>query len=448
MARFHLCRSSLVLLVLGWLLPTLSLAAEPTLAERVQQLEAQIQSLLSSRLPTGDELLRRGPFALRLAGFVQTDAVLYRQDSVDQLDGATGQPLNETRFVIRRARLRAEAEATYVGATVEIDGNTVQGTQVRLLGGEAWLQWPQRQGTLPYLRATIGMFKIPFGREVLQYDPERLFLERSQIIRALFPGEYDLGVRLAGGWRFLRYTLAGMNGQPSGEQAFAARDPNQSKDLVGRVGIDSRLGTVAVVRAGISGLYGEGFSPGSPPSKDVLTFRDDNDDGQVQPSELEVIRGRAATMSQNFSRDALGIDGELTIAVPLVGALQLSGELIWARNLDRGLMPADPVATGRDLRELGYYLGVSQTITPYLQVGLRYDFYDPDADRQEQRGPERVPISVAFATLAVTAAVQHPRYGRVAVEYSNQRNALGRTAAGAPTTLGRDSVVLRAQVAF
>ena len=173
MARFHLCRSSLVLLALGWWFPTLSLAAEPTLTERVQQLEAQIQSLLSSRLPTGDELLRRGPFALRLAGFVQTDAVLYRQDSVDQLDGATGQPLNETRFVIRRARLRAEAEATYVGATVEIDGNTVQGTQVRLLGGEAWLQWPQRQGSLPYLRATVGMFKIPFGREVLQYDPER-----------------------------------------------------------------------------------------------------------------------------------------------------------------------------------------------------------------------------------------------------------------------------------
>lgn len=100
------------------------------------------------------------------------------------------------------------------------------------------------------------------------------------------------------------------------------------------------------------------------------------------------------------------------------------------------------------MRELGYYFGVSQTITPYMQVGLRYDFYDPDADRQEQRGPLRVPVSVAFATLAVTAAVQHPRYGRVAVEYNNQRNALGRTAAGAPTTLGRDSVVLRAQVAF
>ena len=98
-------------------------------------------------------------------------------------------------------------------------------------------------------------------------------------------------------------------------------------------------------------------------------------------------------------------------------------------------MPADPVATGRDLRELGYYFGVSQTITPYMQVGLRYDFYDPDADRQEQRGPLRVPVSVAFATLAVTAAVQHPRYGRAqeadaAVEPTGQpRTADGRGSA-------------------
>lgn len=43
-------------------------------------------------------------------------------------------------------------------------------------------------------------------------------------------------------------------------------------------------------------------------------------------SQLEVIRGRAATMSQNFSRDALGIDGELTIAVPVVG-----GAAAWRR---------------------------------------------------------------------------------------------------------------------
>ncbi len=398
--------------------------------------------------PTLGEADEGTPFSLRIGGFVQADAVAYRQDSEDQLDGSTGQPLNETRFVIRRARLRAEADARYVGGILELDGNTVIGTQARLLGAEAWAQWPATSGQAPYLKCSVGLFKIPFGREVLQYDPERLFLERSTVVRALFPGEYDLGVRVSGGWRFLRYALAVMNGEPSGEQAFAARDPNQSKDLVGRIGIDTEITSVAHLRAGLSGVYGTGFASGTTSSKDVLTWRDDNDDGQVQASEIQVIRGRAATPSQNFSRNAIGVDAELTFRIPHVGELQMSGELLWAQNLDRGVVPADPIASGRDLRELGYYLGVTQGITPYLRVGIRYDYYDPDADRQEQRASQRVPLSMAFSSLAVTVAVQHPRYGRVSVEYNNNRNALGRTAAGIPTTLGRDSVVLRTQVSF
>ena len=428
------------------LVPVVSLADEstPTLGERVRKLEAQLLAVTWQQ----DEVWRRDLFAVRINGFVQVDAVLFRQDSEDQLDGATGQPLNETRFVIRRARLRAEADAKYVGARLEIDGNTVAGTQVRLLGAEAWTQWPASQGQTPYLGASVGLFKIPFGREVQQYDPDRLFLERSSVVKALFPGEYDLGVRMYGGWRLLRYSVAAMNGEPSGEQAFAARDPNRSKDLVLRLGIDTDVMKVVKIRAGLSGVYGTGFSPGSLASKDVLSWRDDNDDGQVQLSEIQVILGRAATPSANFSRDALGVDAELTVKIPRIGALQISGELLWARNLDRGLLPADPIASGRDLRELGYYLGVTQSISSYARIGIRYDYYDPDADRQEQRAALRVPVSTAFSTLAVTAAVQHPRYGRLALEYNNNHNSLGRSASGIPTTLGRDSVVARAQVAF
>ena len=423
-------------------------AQEASLTERVRVLESRLDGLLRPPSPASADWWRRGSLVLRLGGFVQADAVAYRQDSEDQLDGATGQPLNETRFLIRRARLRTEAESRYVGGALDFDGNTVAGTQARLLGAEVFARWPAPTGDTPYLRASVGLFKIPFGREVQKSDPDRLTLERSQVIRALFPGEYDLGIRLHGGWRFLRYSVAGMNGEPMGESQFAARDPNQSKDLVGRLGVEVAVGPRVRVCAGLSGVYGQGLSPGRQAGKDVLTWRDDNDDGQVQLSELQLIRGQAATPSQNFSRDALGLDVELTASVPRLGELQLSGELIWARNLDRGLVPADPVATGRDLRELGYYASVTQEITPYLRVGLRYDFYDPDADRQEQLGALRIPVSLAFSTLAATVAVQYPGYGRITVEYANQRNPLGRTSAGTVTTLGRDSVILRAQVVF
>lgn len=392
-----------------------------------------------------------GGFALQLSGFVQADAYLYRQDSQDaedQLDNATGQPLNETRFLIRRARLRAQARTRYVGALLEVDGSTVQTAQVRLLGAEAWAQWPGSDAAVPYLQGTLGLFKIPFGREVLQYDPERLFTERSRVVQALFPGEYDLGARLQGGWRFLRYALAIMNGAPAGEQMFALRDPNRSKDVTGRLGIDAQLGTRWRVRAGASGLYGTGFSPGTPATKDSLAWRDDNEDGLVQQSEIIAVRGQAAVPSQNFSRDALGLDAEITLRFPAVGELQVAAELIWARNLDRGIAAADPIGAGRDLRELGYYVGVTQQLSRYAQLGLRFDFYDPDADRQEQLGVQRVPVSASYSTLTAAVAALHPRYGRISVEYQHNRNALGRSAAGLPTTLGRDAALVRAQVVF
>jgi hypothetical protein len=452
-------RLALLLLALGH--ASSVRAAEPSaggadaaslLPAQVQQLSAEVQQLrrevtaLRAGRPVGDG---DGPrFTVRLTGFVQADAVLYRQDSEDQLDESTGEPLNQTRFLIRRARLRAEAQYLYFGGAVEFDGNTVQGPLARILGAEVSAQWPAAGAPQPYVKATLGLFKIPFGYEVPQSDTQRLFLERSNIIRALFPGEFDLGIRVHGGWRFLRYVAAAMNGEPAGERAFAARDPNQSKDFLGRLGIDVTIRRGLRLAAGASGLYGTGFHPGTPTTKDVLTWRDDNQDGQVQPSELQVLLGSAATPSQNFNRGALGIDAQIAWEVPVLGELQIYGEFVMAYNLDRGLVPADPVASGRDLRETGWYLGFTQQVGPYVALGLRYDHYEPDADASQQLGATLVPVDSAFSTLAAVLAVQYGGMARLSLEYDNNRNGLGLAAGGTPITLGRDALTVRGQVVF
>src|SRR5262249_3522914 len=157
-------------------------------------------------------------------------------------------------------------------------------------------------------------------------DVDRLFLERSTMERAFFPGEYDLGARLGGGWRFLRYTIAAMNGDPIGEKAFPGRDPNQSKDVIGRLGLDlpvRRLG----VAGGLSAVWGTGFHAGTPATKDVLTWRDTNQDGAVQVNEISVIAGQAPTPSQNFTRWAIGGDLRFGVTLPVVGQLFVYGEL-------------------------------------------------------------------------------------------------------------------------
>ena len=390
----------------------------------------------------------RGGLRAAVSGYVQADAVAYRQDSEDQLD-ASGRPLNQTRFLIRRAHLRADAGWRFLSGALELEASTVTDPGVRPFDAEVTASWAGRDPpSPPYLAGSLGLLRIPFGYENQERDVARLFLERSAVVRALFPGANDLGLRLQGGWRALRYQVAAMNGHPLGEVGFPALDPTERKDLLGRLGVDAALGGGVRLTAGLSGLYGTGFHAGTAATKDTLVWRDANGDGIVQPSEVQAVLGTSATPSQRFDRYAVGADVQLRARMPRLGELCVYGEVVWGANIERALLVADPVSVGRDLREIGGYAGLTQELTRHALIGVRYDRYSPDADAQVQLGVARVPVDTSYSTLAVALAGQLPPWGRLTVEYDHNVNALGRTTSGAPTTLGADALTVRAQLAF
>ena len=386
---------------------------------------------------------------LTFSGFLQAD-FNWRQSAQNELNPSTGQPLNSTLFLIRRARLRMAADFGILTGLIEIDGNTVSGATVRIIGAEISLRWPiPKPEEVPYIQATIGLFKTPFGYEVMQQgDTQRLFAERANVNRALFPGEYDLGVRLSGGWRFLRYAFGVMNGNPAGDKQFAFRDPNQSKDFVGRIGADAKVVPRFSLAGGVSGLRGTGFTPGALPGKDVLVWRDQNENGFVDPGEITFIQGQAATPSKDFDRWAVGADLQLRIDLPKLGLLTVYGEVLVGANLDRGLVPADPIGAGRDLREIGWYAGTTLELTRYALVGVRYDSYNPDSDSSTRLQGNLVPNDSSFSTLAVAAAARYPGLGRLILEYDHSTNHLGRDVTGAPANLKDDAVVVRGEIVF
>jgi hypothetical protein len=392
---------------------------------------------------------RVGRFSIALFGFVQADGVLYSGASVDEVNPSTGAPLNETRFLIRRARLRVDADYGYLAGVLELDGNTINGPIARITNVEVSACWPRCNGARPPLvMGSLGLVRIPFGFEVQEKDYVRLFLERSNMARAFFPGEYDLGLRAQGGWRWLRWQAAVMNGHPAGDKQYALVDPTASKDFLGRVGVDTRLHPRVAIIGGVSALYGTGFSRGTSSTKDTLVWRDANGDGQVDLTEIVGVVGQPSTPSRTFSRYALGGDLRVLIDLPRLGPLTLAGEITWATNLDRGIYVADPIAAGRDLRELGWYVAATQQLTPWCAVGVRYDHYDPDADARQQVGVNLVPRDQSFDTLSIVAAAMVQPYGRLSLEWDHNWNALGIDVTGAPTTLGGDVVTLRGQVVF
>jgi len=384
--------------------------------------------------------------ALRFGGYVQADDNLWNQASHDELNQSNGNLLNDQRFLIRRARLKASIERDWAAGVLEFDGNTVNGATARIINAEASAKVASDPGEPTVAMLTMGLFKIPFGFEILKSDKDRLFMERSTAERALFPGEYDVGVRFMGSWRFARYAIAVQNGEPVGEKAYPGRDPNAAKDVTGRVGVDTPITDNLFVAAGVSALSGKGFHPGTPATKTTVQWNDANMNGNVDAGEIRAVPGMAATPSRNFIRFAYGADLRLGLLTPL-GTTLLYGELYYAQDLDRGILPADPFgALSRDTRELGGYVALTQEIAPNFAFGVRWDYYDPDRDSADPAHP-LVPTSFSYQTLSIVGgAFLGPV--RLTAEYDRNKNHNGRDSSGNPQNLDSDTVVVRGQVVF
>lgn len=495
----------------------------------------------------------------RLSGFIQAEYV-NGQDSVDQLNDATGAPLNQNRFLIRRTRLKLSEEWSFVELAVEAEFNTVAGPQVGLRQMEAAVVWPPhpmrplpdfRFGTQRPLKAPPdggvaiakaapvqsppassdagpsparaasgeapdggsspgaepvaeagaspagaegsagapdggqpaqvaqaepaaapsaapekpaapepppfsvrlggGIFRVPFGVDAYEVTPaERLFASTSQLAQAFFPGDFDVGARLSARWRGIGAVFAIMNGEPLGERSYPGADPNTHKDFFGRATVDAAPARWFRLQVGASGMYGTGFHPGTPATKDVLVWRDMNEDGIAQLTEIQAIRGSAATASENFERWGFGGDLRLKFGLPF-GELTLFGEAAIANNLDRGLRPADPVALGRDQRSVSVYGGFTQEILGRLLLGFRADHYVAMLDEGRLEAGTLVRAVEPFTNFSFAAAYTFGSSlpfgkGRLMADYTIRLDPLGRDAAGRPADLANNLFTLRLQL--
>lgn len=404
-------------------------------------------ALAKATAPSGQER-DPSPPPIRLSGYAQIDWVIHDQMSQDELNGSTGQPLNRNRFMLRRGRIRLDAEKGLFLGALELDANTVNGPQVRPIDVEASLRWPEKpDARLPTLTATIGLMRIPFGAEVQELDWVRPFLERSTMFQALFPGEFDLGARLKLKYHPLDLAIAVMNGNPIGNKVFPDVDPEKSKDLVMRLGVDFDVVPGVHLTAGVSADAGTGFHPGTPATSNQLVWQDQNGNGLVEPNEVVAIGGTPATSSSTFRRFAVGGDARLVIRIKPLGDLSIRGEVVSAVNLDRGLEVADPTSAGHDLREVGWSVGATQELTKWAALGARYDAYNPDADASQQRAVNLVPVDRTYWKLALVGMLRYEG-ARLLLEYDFNGNPLGLGPNGAPTTLAANALTLRGQLVF
>ena len=223
-------------------------------------------------------------------------SIIRRRRTISTFDEPAAEPGSFHASARARPGRRRHRDA---GERAEIDANTTNGPQVRPVEARRLLALARDGCTRWFVCRSHGRPDADsFGAELSEGDSVRPFLERSTVMRALFPGQFDLGARLQGRYRFIHGAFAVMNGSPLGDRVFPALAPSKAKDFVGRLGLRAEIIPGIRLEMGVSAETGAGFHKGTPTTKDQVVWRDDNGDGLVQATEIRVIPGVSATPSE------------------------------------------------------------------------------------------------------------------------------------------------------
>jgi hypothetical protein len=309
--------------------------------------------------------------------------------------GAPALTTNNDFFRLRRARLKIELEPNeYSRFVMEIDPtltggpDNATGTIARNVEADGIIHWGEGVETV----VGMGIFKIPYGWEVLQSDADRPFIERSWWEQNVTPGEFDTGAKAYTTALDHRLTAqaAVINGTTQGEKTFSLLpDTNQGKDVLARVNYN--FGPFDV---GTSGYYGQG-------------------------SETNL----AQMAFKQFPRMAWNVEAGLHHRFLELGATRLLGEFNIAQNMDRGVkygalgLPGLPTpasnipggsVTNRD--EIGGFIRLEQDITRWSTLAFRWDYYSPDYSITNSARNTFAVVGVAHFTRQLQLMVEYNKF--------------------------------------
>jgi len=332
------------------------------------------------------------------------NATVAKQDTVFNTAAGNGVPgltTNGDYFRLRRARMKVElAPNEYSRFVMEIDPvlaggpDNATGTIARNVEAQGIAKWSEDVVTT----FGMGIFKIPYGWEVLQSDADRPFIERSWWEQNVTPGEFDTGAKAYTTALHKRLTgqVAVINGEVQGEKTFSLLpDIKKGKDLVGR--LNYNFGPLDL---GVSGYYGQGAQV----SIATLAFK-------------------------QYPRYAGNAEAALHHRFLQAGETRLLGEINAGQNMDRGTkyafalpgLPSDIVngsVTNRN--EFGWFARIEQDITRWTTLAFRYDFYTPDTSISTN----------GRSTEGVVGVVHFTKQLQMMLEYNHYTDNVHSTAAG------------------
>ncbi|MES2830312.1 MAG: porin [Bacteroidota bacterium] len=163
---------------------------------------------------------------IAITGYLQAQYQKAQSAGISSFSGGDFSKNSDSRFMIRRGRLKIDRADKYSSIVFQIDA-----TQNGLTLMDAFIQFHQPE--FKDLRITAGLFNRPFGHSIIYSSGYRDFPERSRVFQILMPRERDIGAMVTyhpSYFKFVTADLAVVNGS-----GHTARDYDSKKDLIGNL---------------------------------------------------------------------------------------------------------------------------------------------------------------------------------------------------------------------
>lgn len=357
---------------------------------------------------------------IKVTGYVQAQWEYYAKDLVK-----TNEPTNT--FYIRRARIKFTYEpADGVKFVLQPDFST----------GNLSLKDAYAVVNLPFVKdwtLWAGQFNRP-DYEVEYSSSQREVLERSRLIRAIYPGEREIGVKLeyVGSKIPLKFQLAVLNGNFTGANA---KDVDSKKDIMARLVYSIKMPSAGL---GID-FGGTGYFGGNRAKTNQYVLESN---------------GVADSVAVGDYLKKQWFGAEVQIFADVLGGLAIKGEYITGTNSTPSTIAstATMVAKKADPNKVnnfsGYYIYFIKNIGPKNQFVAKYDFYDPNT----KLSGDAAGSSVYYKTLTLAWQCYVNDNIRVSLNYEmpqNEKSASVKNIAGvASTQLSDNTLGIRIQAKF
>lgn len=280
---------------------------------------------------------------IKVSGYIQAQWDSYQSDLYKPLD-----PQNT--FYIRRARVKFTYEpADGVKFVLQPDFST---GNLTLKDAYALVNIPKLKGWAIW----AGQMNRP-NYEVEYSSSQRETVERSRVIRAIYPGEREIGAKLeySGTNVPLLFQLMAMNGNFTGTQA---KDVDSKKDIMARLVYTAKMPSAGLgIDLGVNGYFGGNRAK---TNKYVLESNGILD---------------SLTVGDYLKKQWFG--AEVRIFADVLGGLSLKGEYITGTNSTASATAVK--ATPNTIKNFsGYYIYLIKNIGNKHQFVAKYDFYDPN----------------------------------------------------------------------